>query len=104
MQYEMPTSEAGVQIHLMGQLTFDTHLEFREIIEGLVLSQTKNISLDISGLDGMDSAGLGLLLLMREKAEELGATFQLFGPRGQVKDLLTVSRFDVLIPISAGSL
>lgn len=100
----MLTSEAGVQIYLVGQLTFESHLKFREVIDAVATLRASNISLDISGLDGMDSAGLGLLLLMQEKAEEIGALFQLLGPQGKVKDLITVSRFDTLIPIPSGSI
>ena len=44
----------------------------------------------------MDSAGLGFLLTLREKAEGNGRTVILSKPAGAVRELLELARFDTL--------
>lgn len=81
------------EIKLEGSLTFEAQEIFRELVGSI---DKKNIvSLDLSSVNFMDSAGLGMLLLLQDAAASLSVN----GACGQVARLLTVIHFDDLLRI-----
>jgi len=51
---------------------------------------------DLSQVDYVDSSGLGVLLLLRERVDNDPQRVHLHGLRGQPKAVLTMSQFDKL--------
>lgn len=96
MDYDIGETASGCALTLSGRLTFRENEDFRRIIDGLPGKVGKTLSVDVSHLEFIDSAGLGMLLLLGEAVE---GRVTLSGPQGQVKRLLTASRFNTLIPI-----
>ncbi len=64
-------------------------------------TKCKTAILDLSGLNWINSAGLGMLILARETAEKSDLKLVLRSPRGHVKSLLELGRFDKIFTIEA---
>lgn len=56
---------------------------------------------DFTGLDFMDSAGLGMLLIARDTAQQMGAELELCGVRGDVERLFRITKLDGLFKMAA---
>ncbi|HEC14855.1 MAG TPA: anti-sigma factor antagonist [Rhodospirillales bacterium] len=89
----------GIVASLSGRLTFQDHTSFLEIVDRLKKVGTGKLTLDLNGLEFIDSAGMGMFLLAQEKARETGARIALRGARGPVKEILSVVKFDALFEI-----
>ncbi|MBN8531956.1 MAG: STAS domain-containing protein [Alphaproteobacteria bacterium] len=87
------------RIQMRGRFTFSDNPEFREVIQMISSGQVSQMMLDISRLDFVDSAALGMLLLARDEAEKHRIRLTLSEPVGQVKKIFNVVRFDELFTI-----
>ncbi len=101
MEYEIRTGGPATELLLRGRLTFDGNERFRQIVERVATQAGRAVVADVAGLDFIDSAGLGMLLLLNEAMEAVGAKLTLRRPQGQVKRLLGASHFHRLVPVVA---
>jgi anti-anti-sigma factor len=72
---------------------------FRDLLAEMKKSKCKVMLLDLSNLNWIDSAGLGMLLLAKETSEKAGLDFVVRSPKGDVKSLLELGRFDKIFNI-----
>ncbi len=61
--------------------------------------QTTEIEIDLSKVDYIDSSALGMILLMKDRADEAGKAICLFGMQGMVSKVLDVANFAKLITL-----
>jgi HptB-dependent secretion and biofilm anti anti-sigma factor len=87
------------EVALSGQLTFPDHTNFRALADKLLKSAGQPLVIDLADLDFIDSAGLGMLLIVRNEAERANRTVALRAPRGQVKKIFELSKFESLFGI-----
>ena len=99
MEYNF--SPDGSQVSLAGQLTFPDHPSFRALSRKLLEGKGSSVVIDLSKLDFIDSAGLGMLLIVRDDAKTGGRSLVLRAPHGQVKKMFDVSKFETLFNIQA---
>ncbi|HUA51389.1 MAG TPA: STAS domain-containing protein [Candidatus Sulfotelmatobacter sp.] len=92
-------SDGNALAALSGQLTFTDHGAFRDMARHLVASKAGRLTIDFGGVEFIDSAGLGMLLLLREEAGATGRPVVLRNAQGQVKRMFAVSRFDTLFVV-----
>ena len=101
MQVTVAVSGTAAVIKLQGRFDFNTHREFRENTDGVVSNaQVKDITVDFSGTDYLDSSALGMLLMLRDKASTLGKKVSLSNCRGPVKQVLDIANFGKLFEIA----
>ena len=86
-------ADLGV-IKLKGRFDFAGHRYFKEAYQPLIEKKFRGIDIDLSEVDYLDSAALGMLLLLQERAAAVGAGVRLLGARGIVKDILGVAHFE----------
>lgn len=86
---------------LKGRLTFAENTAFREMLGRLQKSPAHEWMLDLSGIDFIDSAGLGLLIIIRELAEKGNVSLRLRRPREQAERLFEVAKLNKLFTIEA---
>ena len=55
--------------------------------------------IDLAGVDYLDSSALGMLLMLRDRANTARKALSLANPRGMVKQALEIARFDKLFSI-----
>ncbi len=88
-------------ISLGGRFDFSAFRPFRELYEPLLTkTEIDTIELNFSTVDYLDSAALGMLLLLREKAEKAGKKVTLSGCQGAVLSLFEVANFGRLFEMS----
>ncbi len=99
MNYQTETANSTTTVELTGRFTFGDHSSFRKLIEEIRAHESSTHVLDVSGVDFIDSAGLGMLLLARDEGEKTNAAVVIRGAQGQVKRMLEVARFDTLFKL-----
>ena len=85
----------------MGKFTFSDSGTFRDFLGQVSALAPEQVELELANLSYVDSAALGMLLLLRDAAEKCGAKVVLKSPKGQVEKLLRLSRFDQIFSIAA---
>ncbi len=99
MEYEITTEGNASEVFLKGRLTFSDHEAFREIVAVFKSDGPAKCVLNLGALEFIDSAGLGLLLIVRDSAEENQVNVSLRGARGAVKKMLDIAKFGEIIPL-----
>ncbi|MGE5505969.1 MAG: STAS domain-containing protein [Actinomycetota bacterium] len=101
MKYEIAMGAGGPVLVLRDQLTYSDRDAFEALIADLLARASKNVTVDLNALDYMDSAGLGMLLTLRDQAQRRAAEVVLRRPKGDVAELLALACFDSLFVIEA---
>ena len=63
--------------------------------------KTKNCFINLSELEFIDSAGLGMLLIARDKVRSVEGKIVLKGAQGQVKKMLDLGHFERLFQLDS---
>jgi HptB-dependent secretion and biofilm anti anti-sigma factor len=84
-------------IKINGRFDFSCHSAFREAYSGSA-SGTEFI-VDMAEASYMDSAALGMLLLLREHTQQQGGKVTITNCRGQTYDVLQIANFHRLFKI-----
>jgi len=95
------SSSAGgdaLTIRVTGNLDFKTHAEFRRAYES-VTTRPRSVVIDLAEVDYMDSAALGMLLLLRQHFGE-GAAFTVANAKPAVVRILHVANFQKLFKVA----
>jgi len=96
------TQIQGDTFQMMVSDRFDSssYMEFKNIVEQIMSNKSiKTISVDVSSLDYMDSAAMGMLMLLDERAEAIKKTVTLISVPGRVADILKTANADKLFAI-----
>ncbi|MBF0093214.1 MAG: STAS domain-containing protein [Alphaproteobacteria bacterium] len=99
MNHEIRTVGDEKEVLLSGRLTFADHVGFRSLIALLDEPGLRRLVFDLNGVEFVDSAALGMLLLARDSAAGRGVRVVLRGARDQVKRIMEVAQFDTLFTI-----
>lgn len=100
MNCQLSVEGPKATVKLDGRFTFEHHAEFKSITrQAMETEGIQALDLDFSGVSYMDSSALGMLLLLREKAEAKGVTISLCKPTANVLAILKVVQFGKLFQI-----
>ncbi len=84
-------------IGLAGRFDFSAHRAFREACAApLESSEVGEINIDLVAVDYIDSSALGMLLMLREKAQAANKTVLLSNCRGPARQVLEIANFGKL--------
>jgi anti-anti-sigma factor len=88
-------------VKLGGRFDFSAHRDFREscntCIETVGISE---IEVDLGNVDYLDSSALGMLLMLKEKADAASKRVLLSECRGTVRQVLDIANFGQIFSIS----
>ena len=101
MKYQISDSNGRRTLAFRGQLTFADRTALDPVISQALTGGVRELEVDLEALDYMDSAGLGMLLTLRDRAGKSGTQVRLTKPRGDVKELLSLACFDTLFTIES---
>lgn len=99
MEYNIATSGQTTAIKLTGQFTFSDTQKFKNILDLVSENKAKAISLDFADITFIDSACMGMLLLLRDECQSRKISLNIHSPQGQVEKIFTISKFDQLFSI-----
>lgn len=90
----------ALSVCLSGSLVFEAHPAFRRLLgEMPPPAAGEPVRLDLSQVDQLDAAGLGLLLITHDMVAAQGGRLTLTGPRGGVRRVLDVSGLARMVTI-----
>ena len=88
-------------LHVRGRLALGRDCQSLEnTIRDLKSSGVKSLILDASGLEYIDSAGLGVLAMSMAMMRGVGGGFRLAAPSERVVEALKITQLDKIIPVS----
>ena len=99
MDYGIDVKEQEAVVQLKGRLTFNDHAKLRALIREMLQNKAKRQVLDLSALEFVDSAGIGMLLIAREEMANVDKQLVLRAATGQVKRVLTVAQLNKIVTI-----
>ncbi len=97
MEHNVVSSGDSLELNLAGKFTFADNKVFNSILEEI--QAYKKIIIDLANVEFIDSAALGILLLVRDKCDKTSTNLLLRNPKGQVKQMFDISRFSDLFTI-----
>lgn len=100
MQMKAYSSEEGILVKLEGEIDHHGAREIREGLDKMIAeSRPKTLVLELSGIDFMDSSGLGLVLGRYRRLNEIGAKMFIKNPGARTEKILAMAGVDKLIKI-----
>lgn len=87
-------------VRITGDIDHHSAFSIREEIDGIIaLKQPKNLILDLSETDFMDSSGLGLILGRFRKTREMGINLIIVNPTDSIMKILLIAGADKILDI-----
>lgn len=91
--------KAVVKLH--GRFDFGAHREFRESCNScLDVQQIREIEVNLGGVEYLDSSALGMLLMLKERADAAAKRIVLADCRGTVRQVLDIANFGRIFSIA----
>ncbi len=101
MQASVENGQGRVRIRLNGRFDFSAHRTFRDsYTPSLKAADVAEVEIDLSAVDYLDSSALGMLLMLREKAQAANKSVRLSNCRGSVRQVLDIANFGKLFTLS----
>lgn len=89
------------RILMKGRFDFHVHRDFKEAYTKLFdIASVRQIEIEMSKLDYLDSSALGMLMLLNERAKSVNKMVVLVNPSGVVSQVLEVANFNRLFNIT----
>jgi len=99
MNYTINETETMISLQLSGQFTFADTQNFKPILEMVKSNHARAISLNFGDVTFIDSAGMGMLLLLRDECQAHKIPLSIHSTQGQVEKIFYISKFDQLFSI-----
>ncbi len=97
MQVRVSTNKDAVIVRLEGSFDCKAHRQFLDATKPVLANaEVKELLLDLTDVERVDSSALGLMLVTRDAAKKAGKTVALKGARGVTKRALDMAQFDLL--------
>ncbi len=99
MEFQSRSTPDALEARLTGRLEFTDHDRLRDIIETLEQAKPRRFVLNLSGLEFIDSAGLGMLLILQEESEQRNVKMIVSGLQGDVKRSIDLAKIGEIVTI-----
>ena len=99
MEFAQEKTPDGMVIALGGSFTFKDHHSFRALLDALRGGAGRRHVLDLNGLDFIDSAALGMLLIADDEARAAGWKLVLRRLPARIQRLMEVAALDTVLTI-----
>lgn len=85
-----------IQIDLIGELDIYSASEFMDETQNLIFQHKKDLVLDFSQLDYLDSSGLGVLISILNEAKKENKKVYIKGVKPRIRKLFTITKIEEL--------
>jgi anti-anti-sigma factor len=92
--FEIWQDQSGV-IHLKGMFVAGKSREAEELLDGI----TESTVLDFQYLKYISSSGLGILIKVQRRLDNSGDKLKIINSSDHIRELFTVTRFDLIFDI-----
>ena len=97
MELNIQNESGGKVVALSGRMTSRDYEPFKELLAIFEESGMSRVVFDFSAVEFVDSTALGMVLMVRDKAQKQGIAFSMRGVKGQVKRLMDVVKLSQLV-------
>lgn len=104
ISHKMSHDGKKVDIAVNGRFDYKLSQAFRDTYRNLPSNENTCYHIDLSKTEFMDSAALGMLLLLREFAKCHGGNVIIEHPASEVESTLKIANFDQLFTINFGDI
>lgn len=98
MNYTIQPEDNNLTVYLSGRLTFSESQNFKALMEKVKTFKGQKCIFNLSDLEFIDSAGLGMFMMLKGISDSCPFNVTMTEANGQVKRLLEISKFSDLIP------
>ena len=84
-------------IQLVGRLNMANAARLREAVTKIVDSGRTRVAIDMSGVDFLDSSGLGAIISALKTTRQAGGDLRIAAPTGQAKLVLQLTNLDRIL-------
>ena len=92
------------RITMSGRFDFKLHREFKDTYTPLMDNAAiREIEIELSAVDYLDSSALGMLMLLNERATALNKSITLLNTSSMVSQVLQVANFDKIFNLKHAS-
>jgi anti-anti-sigma factor len=89
-----------VTLRPASRFDFSSFRDFRNSYErALDIASTRLLIVDLQDVQYIDSSALGILLLMRERANAVNCAVELHNPHGIAKEVLEIANFQKIFTV-----
>ncbi len=99
MEHSISEQDNSIDILMSGKLTVTDHEVFRTFLNEDTISGRGTLVLDISAIDFIDSAGIGMLLYANKQAEKKPWKLVIRNPQGQVRKMIELGRLNEVLTV-----
>jgi len=100
MDIDSSDSDGVTVIAVRGVINFgESARQFSSFLQGLLDSGAPAVLVDMSGIDNVDSTGLGELVGYLQRFEKQGRRLALLRPHRRILSLLRLTRLDEIFPV-----
>lgn len=99
MQTSIINRDGKTVIVLQGRFDFNAHREFREAVDQSIKESPREIVVDLSNVDYLDSSALGMLLMLRDRAKGAAKEVVLANAGGSVRQVIDIANFGKLFTL-----
>jgi len=100
MDIKVTIAGSVAKLHMKGRFDFNVHRSFKEAYDPLLNQNgVSSLEIDLGEVEYLDSSALGMLLLVRERAEAQGKPVVLSHPNATVAQILDIANFKKLFTI-----
>ncbi len=97
MEYRIENNAGELLVNFTGDITFTQNMTFRNMLKDVAGQSAKVCVFDLSNVEMVDSAGLGMFLIAKEQADTAGWKLQLAGAKGHVASMLKLTKLSDII-------
>ncbi len=97
MQHEIEKNENSIRVIIGGDITFSENSGFRRMLTSLAEHDFEVCEMDVSKVERIDSAGLGMFLIAKEQADSAGWKISVVGAQGHVQSMLKLTKLSDLL-------
>lgn len=101
MKIDINRSGNGARVNITGSMYVEDSALAREKLIALLDEGVHNLTLDLSGLDYVDSSGLGVLISIHKRCLQKGGKMTITGLRGMVEELFKLTRLDLVFNVGS---
>lgn len=92
MDYSIDIKDRGARVILSGKLTYESNDAFQLVMKQLEEESIQRITIDLHRIEFVDSAGLGMLLLMKDRFKQ--TPISIVGAQDQVRKILILTKLN----------
>ena len=99
MQISERTVPQGIILDVVGDLTYANRAVFKAAVERVKQAGCRHLIVNLEQVRFVDSAGLGLLVLVSQNLKLLQTTVSMLKPQRYVLEIMSLANIPKLIPI-----